>query len=170
MKFCDTQHFPQVHIKLLNTMFGLSSEQIRYMVPQFDKQYFSTVKLNIDELLKDLCDLTPLSCCFMWISWRSLKWVHAAWSVHHWICWQNCWHVWVQGQRCNICFRRDILTPPWAKRKENKKRRERKTWNITTGLSPHGPEPGFQYLVSDLPPSRRTARTWPVILKLLLLS
>lgn len=57
MKFCDVQYFPQNHIKLLNTMFGLSFEQICDMV----QQYFSTVKLNIDELLKDLCDLTSLS-------------------------------------------------------------------------------------------------------------
>lgn len=60
MKFCGTQYFPQKHTKLLSTMFGLSFEQIHNMVQQFDKQYFSTVKLNIDELLEDLCDLTPL--------------------------------------------------------------------------------------------------------------
>lgn len=120
MKFYDTQHFPQKHVKLLNTMFGLSSEQIRYMVQQFDKQYFSTVKLNIDELLKDLCDLTSLSYCLMWMSWRSLKWVHAAWSMHHWICWQNCWHVWVQVQRCNM-FQEGYSKSPMSKHKPTQK-------------------------------------------------
>lgn len=68
MKFCDMQYFSQKHIKLLNAMFGLSFEQIHNMVQQYDKQYFSTIKLNIVELLKDWCDLTPLSCCLMWIS------------------------------------------------------------------------------------------------------
>lgn len=31
------QYFPQKHIKLLNTMFGLSFEQIHNMVQQSDK-------------------------------------------------------------------------------------------------------------------------------------
>lgn len=43
-------------------MFGPNFEQIHSMVQQFDKQYFSTLKLIIDEVLKDLCELTPLSC------------------------------------------------------------------------------------------------------------
>lgn len=64
----DIQYFPQKHIKLLNTMFGPNFEQIHSMVQQFEKQYFSTVKLIIDEILKDLCELTPLSCCLMWTS------------------------------------------------------------------------------------------------------
>lgn len=35
------------------------------LVMHFDKQYFPFIKLNIDELIKDLCALIPLSCCLM---------------------------------------------------------------------------------------------------------
>lgn len=46
-------------------MFDLSFVEIHDIVTHFDKQYISFVKLNIDELIKDLCDLIPLSCCVM---------------------------------------------------------------------------------------------------------
>lgn len=124
-------------------MFGLSFEQICDTV----QQYFSTVKLNIDELLKDLCDLTSLSWCLMWISWRSLRWVHAAWSMLHWICWQNsCWHVWVQGQRCNHMFQEGYSKAFMSKHKPTMKEKLGMSYPIFL-LVDQGWDPSIWYLI-----------------------
>jgi len=77
MKFCDKRRvFPKKYSKLPNIVFDLSFVEIHYIVTHFDKQYFSFCKLNINKLIKDLCDLIPVSCCSMTAS--SVHWLHVS--------------------------------------------------------------------------------------------